>query len=103
MSSSREKVSIMQQDLGLDIGVSVVQGQKIGHIMKNDHLTNLLTEDRTISRFVRDYLIACGVLGSLVVAVGLVCGSVLRATPTQQLRWRTRHGCTVGIDQDPPV
>ena len=38
-------------------------------------------------------------LVSLVVTLVVCCGG--RAVSYPQPSWRTRHGCTVGIDQDP--
>ena len=40
------------------------------------------------------------VVGSLVVLV-VLCGAY--SVSYSQPPWRTRHGCTVGVDRDPPV
>ena len=49
----------------------------------------------------RDCLIACGVLGSSVVALVVFCGG--RTVGYPQPPPRREHGCTVGIDWDPRV
>ena len=49
----------------------------------------------------RDVLVSCRVLDTLVAAVGLLCGAWSVSYP--QRPHRRRHGCTVGIDWDPPV
>ena len=53
------------------------------------------------SASMRDFDVSYRVLfGSLSVAV-VCCGAWLVSYP--QPPWRTRHGCTVGIDREPPV
>ena len=52
------------------------------------------------STTMRDFVVSCGVLlGSLSVVV-VCCGACSVSCP--QPSWRTGHGCTVGIDRDPP-
>ena len=49
----RKNEQIMLQDSDMVISVSVVQDQESpGHTTNPDHLSNFLTEDRMISRFV---------------------------------------------------
>ena len=51
MSLKRKKKQIMLQDSALVVGVSAVQDQKDEDVQRGQtHLTNLLTEDGTISR-----------------------------------------------------
>ena len=60
-----------------------------------------MTNKTKNSENVRDVLVSCRVLDTLVAAVGLLCGAWSVSYP--QRPDRRRHRCTVGIDWDPPV
>ena len=49
----------------------------------------------------RDSYVLWSVLGSLLVTLVMICGLGVASYP--QPPDRSQHGCTVGIDRDPPV
>ena len=51
--------------------------------------------------FLRGFIISCRVLGSMIVVSCLCCGACTVSYP--QPPSRKEHGCTMGVDRDPPV